>query len=291
MTVHLVKNKSRHFQSQHIVRTYLYEEMSTPQLPTPRDLLTSMIDINTDIPHAPGNSNAIPLALPLSTRPILTTLHVLYPGLLLPALDLLDKSLVTHIRLRPVPDSSKITPEEQRTEAEGEVIGSSPPIIPTQHTYVDELRIEGQSIPSSLYIVRSSQDTRSRSRRQEYAPPTTQCYVVRLSAWNCDCAAFAYNSFPPATSARSWGERRLVVKDIPTSMKVLLQDDTCTESNDTWRFGGRSLDRNRNTDSVPCCKHLLACILADRWRDVFGKYVTESEVDTAEMAGLGAGEW
>ena len=37
---------------------------------------------------------------------------------------------------------------------------------------------------------------------------------------------------------------------------------------------------------VPCCKHLLACLLAERWHAALGSYVMGRRVGKEEMAGI-----
>jgi len=49
-----------------------------------------------------------------------------------------------------------------------------------------------------------------------------------------------------------------------------------------------SLDGRGREGGVPVCKHLLACLLGERWGDVLGSYVKEKEVSREEMAGYGA---
>jgi len=39
---------------------------------------------------------------------------------------------------------------------------------------------------------------------------------------------------------------------------------------------------------VPVCKHLLACLLAERWEAALGGYVIERRVGREEMAGIAA---
>lgn len=49
---------------------------------------------------------------------------------------------------------------------------------------------------------------------------------------------------------------------------------------------------SRNEDEhggVPICKHLLACVLAERWEEVFGEYVKERKVSREEAGGICAG--
>jgi hypothetical protein len=53
-----------------------------------------------------------------------------------------------------------------------------------------------------------------------------------------------------------------------------------------WEFGGLSFD-GKEGGKVPVCKHLLACLLVERWEDVFGGYVKERSVEREEMAGVG----
>lgn len=61
------------------------------------------------------------------------------------------------------------------------------------------------------------------------------------------------------------------------------------DSRRAWEFGGLSADgRDGGADgsNVPCCKHLLACVLAERWDAVLGGYVEERLVGREEGAGL-----
>lgn len=55
-------------------------------------------------------------------------------------------------------------------------------------------------------------------------------------------------------------------------------------------FGGLSLSIE-NADEArraipPCCKHLLACVLAERWDAVLGRYVPQRILAREEMAGI-----
>lgn len=61
-----------------------------------------------------------------------------------------------------------------------------------------------------------------------------------------------------------------------------------TETDMEWSFGGMSLDglAAGAGEGVPVCKHLLACLLADRWSVALGRYVVERRVGREEMAGI-----
>jgi hypothetical protein len=50
-----------------------------------------------------------------------------------------------------------------------------------------------------------------------------------------------------------------------------------------WHFGGLS-----RGEGMPMCKHLLACVMVERWRE-FGDGVEERRVSVEELAGWGAG--
>ena len=67
-------------------------------LPDPRTLLTALVNA---LPPEPANTTTSnPLAtLPQSSKNLLLTLHVLFPHELLPALDLLDRRLVTRFQI------------------------------------------------------------------------------------------------------------------------------------------------------------------------------------------------
>jgi len=55
------------------------------------------------------------------------------------------------------------------------------------------------------------------------------------------------------------------------------------EEEEDWMVGGLSLGQD-----VPMCKHLLACVLAERG-GMFGGYVKTKEVSVEELAGWAAG--
>lgn len=55
-----------------------------------------------------------------------------------------------------------------------------------------------------------------------------------------------------------------------------------------WSFGGASYDgtQGRESEGVPCCKHLLACLLAERWHAALGGHIVERRMGREEMAGI-----
>lgn len=196
-------------------------------LPSHRTLLTALI---TNLSQPPTS--------PLNHRKLLLTLHVIFPRILLPALDLLDRNLITEYTT-PQPPTQKI-PLDTKTHQ---------PNTTTSHSNAPHAR---------LHIIRSLASTLPRK------DPKT--YLIHLDAWSCSCPSFVLETFSGSGDG-----------DIPTS----------SETN--WSFGGLSGEKvGVAGERLPCCKHLLACLLADRW-EAFGEYVTKKQCTTNELAGLVAG--
>ncbi|KAF2016454.1 hypothetical protein BU24DRAFT_422798 [Aaosphaeria arxii CBS 175.79] len=261
------------------------------------------------------------------------TLHVLFPNEFLPALDLLDRRLVTRHRIcRPQGEAAATAPhpsnndddeaqtgtrarnrpssltapaaqddrDEPYVDAEmggtravvqgvmDESVQSSTAAPTTTTTNVDEIltkprasapeeeqvrgvRGEGGRENDTVYYVRSAQPQKP-SRSFDPTPTTT--YEVRLQAWNCSCPAFAFAAFPP-------------VHPEPAVMSFDDNNDEGVDGEDAgagWSFGGMSL----GDGMPPVCKHLLACMLAERCPS-FGAFVETREVSVKEAAGWAAG--
>lgn len=286
--------------------------MATSALPTTRQFLTSLLNTLTT-PHEPsarpvqvsesytGPSDQLgnPLkTLPPAQKALLSTLHVLFPPpMLLQALDLLDRGLV--IRIIETSSSSR---KNNNSDTEGAEIGlrgprgSLQPLQARTHLRPDLAAAISSTLPehtvrterqgeertkqrktNQIYQVRSSQAPKSRFSTSASGGVTAgpgTIYTVRLEAWNCSCAAFAFSAFPGYGSSQSpW---KLPLDDHDRAETKIEREEG------VWEFGGLSL----NEESVPVCKHLLACLLGERW-SVLGRYVKKREVGTEEMAGLG----
>lgn len=270
--------------------------MSAPpsSLPTPRQLLTSILNAISKIPPTPptpdtstrpdalggranppkasSSSSSNPLKrLDPSHRPLFTTLHVLFPSLLLPALDLLDRGLVTRL----------VQPYSQLHEDGDVAMGEDGRVA--QPGSIDPAS-------SAVYVVRSAQKPTGRRPYADAAAAATATastmttastvgqtiYVAHTSPWNCTCAAFAFAAFPPAAVAA-----------VSTRTNVGEEIHEDKDGDDAWGFGGMSFDGTVEGDGAvpPCCKHLLACVLAERWA-VLGGYVNERRVGREELAGI-----
>jgi hypothetical protein len=105
-------------------------------------------------------------------------------------------------------------------------------------------------------------------------------YVVRLEAWHCTCAAFAFAAVQGEAVRLSWEVEPLELGAEPRGTRAE------TETEPEWTFGGTSLDGLVADEGVPVCKHLLACLLAERWSAVLGSFVVERRAGREEIAGI-----
>jgi hypothetical protein len=261
-------------------------------LPHPKTLLTKII---SSLPLT-SSTNANPLrSASQKTKHLLQTLHVLYPNEFLPALDLLDRHLITRLVIKSpqdpttLPNPASEVSEMQETEtviplspshqAEGK-LPSSPPTttdrrqerIPRRHK-------------TCIYYVRSAQPQKPSyipggNTGRTYDALSTH-YEVRPLAWNCSCPAFSFAAFPAITEDDGDAIQTGVVEGRREEM--VARGGETSEDDWGWRFGGLSLGRG-----APVCKHLLACVLVERC-EAFVSCVEERSVSVEEVAGLCAG--
>ncbi|KAI0856322.1 hypothetical protein F4860DRAFT_506817 [Xylaria cubensis] len=213
--------------------------------------------------------------IPPAYRSILTTLHVLYPSTLLPALDLLDRRLVTRVILKQDATQQPIDAQDVT-------------ITPAQESEAgDAMKEENKPLPL-YHLVRSAQP--QSHRRQHSTSSGGRVYIVRLESWNCTCAAFAFSAFPPLSPSTSIFSSSVQSLPAETRYQIFPEDDAMSSDEDTaqtWEFGGLSADEENGAGGgVPCCKHLLACVLAEKWSAVLGRYMEERLVGKEEGAGL-----
>ena len=314
------------------------------------------------------------------TRPSLLTLHLLYPYILLDALDLIDRGCVIHLRVggkdiqnnqAPAGGSSKKEPrvqhdeqppEETPTQLRSAILSemetadatdvqmqdedlTSSPNVNAETEPQDAADAPTEDHPNSLaystYYVRSAQAPSSRfasTANTEQSGPyvSSKGYAVHLSAWSCSCPAFAYTLF--TEDGRASEEARVRLASL---LKARQQSDESSTSSARVRgevdpgtvgrlphnlrrgFGGlstfcvnehgraidASLHLKTEQDRLPaCCKHLLACVLAESMpgvariqpSDGYGlqnehvrmkgmKGVVQQFIDAEEAAGWAAG--
>ena len=272
-------------------------------LPTTRRFLTSLFDSFTE--HTPANAalntpNLNPIATaPPALKSLFLTLHVLFPHELLPALDVLDRRLVTRLVLDPTLDPDKAGVQH-------------PPMVedcqagtPTEDeeprgtgSVQDATDMTGNEALERVYYVRSSQPVRS-SRYSNYSTESGgvgdepnrkmgsgialggTSYEVRLTAWNCSCPAFAFSAF----SGMEIGD---VEQDAVQAMRVENDKRRDGEIDVSGEKTGQQFGGMTRGEAVPVCKHLLACLLVEKWPALEGS-VEVVRAGRAEMAGWAAG--
>lgn len=236
--------------------TALVESLSHVPAPLEEDAPPSSPSPPSSSPSAPKPTSRLN-AVPLNQRHLLLTLHVLFPNLLLPALDLLDRGLVTRFRLVDAED-----------DTEPAAVGTSDGEDAVTRAGVSKTPLE--AFPAGTFIVKSIATTLTRRTRDMAA--SSQRYIVHLGPWNCSCASFTFESFPIITPPA-----------LPQRDVSLVQ---CEDDMSAWLFGGAILDDVASTGDVPCCKHLLACLMVERWPGMMGDYANERTVTKEEMAGI-----
>jgi hypothetical protein len=265
-------------------------------LPTSRRFITHLLDsLPSSASDTGGRVNPLS-AVPETAKKQLLLLQVLFPNEFLPALDLLDRRLVTRLIIRDDAGESTATTVDvagvvqvrnAQLNDETMVGDMEPPSkLTLEETSLDspndrpmtDAPPEGDTTstntPDSIYYVRSAQQ---RSSRYSNSYDATTFYEVRLCAWNCSCPAFAFAAFPaihPEPAVPAFDPQHEIPR--PT-----------IDNSDgaTWIFGGVSL----GNDTPPVCKHLLACVLVDKCSGLFREYLEERVVGVEEAAGWAAG--
>ncbi|KAK0361630.1 hypothetical protein LTR91_025039 [Friedmanniomyces endolithicus] len=200
-----------------------------------------------------------------------------------PPLDLLDRGLVTGLRLSPPGDSGERGTSGRDEAATTETVQQHDPFPAFDGIEGDigQTR-DAATAPtgrasSRTYYVRSAQQQQSSrnttSRFRNAAYEQTTYYEVRLNAWSCSCPAFTFSAFPATLSDDHDRIQNHSHSDMSYGGK----------ESPSWNFGGLS----QGTD-MPVCKHLLACTFVEH-SSMFADMVEERTVSMEEMAGWAAG--
>ncbi|ODA81518.1 hypothetical protein RJ55_00017 [Drechmeria coniospora] len=252
---------------------------SPPTLPPgdPAAVLDGDIDGEHDCWEAAG-----------SRRHLLLTLHVLFPASVLPALDLLDRRLVTRINMPAhhpgmFPQRLGIARAHDSSGAAARRPGrqSSPPS-------------RGYPSVAQVYEVRSLASTPVRRRAgPDPAPSSSRSDLVHLDVWSCSCSSFALEAF-----------RYLAEETTKDSTVFSSPQSSCPLPSPPRQPGSmhRACHREGQSPSpakitgwlpgdgedVPCCKHLLACLLSEIWGGLPETRVAARAATKEELAGIAA---
>ncbi|KAF2660880.1 hypothetical protein K491DRAFT_701425 [Lophiostoma macrostomum CBS 122681] len=283
-------------------------------LPSSRAFVTQLLNsLHALPPPSVGTTNNAAsnhlISAPEAVKKQLLTLHVLFPNEFLPALDLLDRHLVTRFRIRRNPDLEEephrprnssgashgieLEAAASRESGNGATTETSkdaahlPQIRDAAETGTGApQRIQNHSGDAhakeeadTVYYVRSAQQ---RSSRYGSSIDSSASYEVRLRAWNCSCPAFAFSAFPSTHP-----EPRALEVAFDDALRGIVDavgGDMQGEREEAWSFGGAGL----GTGMPPVCKHLLACVLVERC-PIFSGFVEGRDVSVEEAAGWAAG--
>jgi len=240
-------------------------------IPPPDVFLASLFSILTNSPCLSSDLTAKTDSPTISAaaKPTLLTLHALFPTLLLPALDLLDRRLVTRFILQDEPIDRSTVAEEANQDGNGKSDSNT-----------------------MVYYVKSTAQRDGRSRYSRSRDVGGTSYEVRTRAWSCTCHAFAFAAYNGAGASPAYkayedvddfGGRRMS-RDGDEEMLDVPETETTVEQDGPWQWGGLMLEG----EDIPLCKHLLACVLVERW-DMGGSKSDEKVVGREEMAGWAAG--
>ena len=221
-------------------------------------------------PSQPNNQNPFSTLSPSElsrVKPLLLTLHCLFPNELLLALDILDRGLVRRL----------VNEDHNGEGAHSSSFPSSSPI-------------ESPKPAEAIFLVISTSNSSTTTHEEEKG------YEVRLQAWNCSCPSFTISAFRdleesgPELDSENIDVDAGVDIDIPVE-RPSSSTSSATTTTEEYRFGG-TLTRGFTRSSPPVCKHLLACVLLVRCPRLFGAGTGSHSrlvVSAKELAGWCAG--
>ncbi|KAL4786695.1 hypothetical protein BJX76DRAFT_320503 [Aspergillus varians] len=259
--------------------------------------------------------SAFPNSQLTNLKPLMLTLHCIFPNEFLLALDILDRRLIRRVRTRHKTASGDRDEDGNQDTDE--------PAAETQIDVEDEVK-ENKGPEEDFFFVTSASTIPSTSRSlfpasqlggdqrqlQKQKQWQEKGYEVRLQAWNCTCPSFTLSAFrnlgpgplsPPSSSCSSSPlssspgktENAEVDDEHPSDHADNADANADADATDTaaYSFGG-TLPLHR--ESAPVCKHILACLLAalcpglggGEGEAEVGQFVT---LDLEEIAALCAG--
>ncbi|KAF1834651.1 hypothetical protein BDW02DRAFT_326991 [Decorospora gaudefroyi] len=293
---------------------------SPPTLPTSRQLVTQLLtSLPATLPlpeHAAADSNLLS-GVPDAAKKQLLTLQVLFPNEFVPALDLLDRRLVTRFRIC---DSSQLNAPEIAAQREGSAsehgqLQDSEEAVQAggtrlSHGSIDTNSSMNEPLHSHAAKVHTSSNIPTDDQvmpnvPQPAAPATVQnstpsekatVYYVRSAQQRSSRYSTSYDSTTsyevrlPAWNCSCPAFAFSAFPAIHSEPPNPTYDDTgggvSNERQATgWIFGGISL----GDDIPPVCKHILACVLVEKCGGIFGGLVEERDVGVEEAAGWAAG--
>lgn len=204
-------------------------------------------------------------------KPLMLTLHCLFPNELLLALDILDRGLVR-----------RLVNEDEDEDHNGHSFSFPPP------SSLSSSPIEKSKPVEAIFLVISTSNSSTTTTREE-----EKGYEVRLQAWNCSCPSFTISAFrdPEESGPELDPDTVDVGVDVDIPVEQPSSSTSSATTTEAYRFGG-TLTRGFTRSSAPVCKHLLACVLLVRCPRLFGTGTgphSRLVVSAKELAGWCAG--
>ncbi|KAL4796182.1 hypothetical protein BDV19DRAFT_361677 [Aspergillus venezuelensis] len=245
--------------------------------------------------------SAFPSAQLANIKPLMLTLHCIFPNEFLLALDILDRGLVRRVNIDEDGDEDVDKgPDDLKSAAETQIEGltlntrkedfffvTSASTIPTPSSSKPKTPSSKSLYPASQ-AVSGPEELQNEIQSIKDKQWQEKGYEVRLQAWNCTCAPFALSAFldlgpepllssPPSsdTLSRSSSPESLPIHgqdqprkkgdhNTPTHDEKSAEADTSgptTNSNTPAYSFGGTLPLHAES-APPVCKHILACLLA-----------------------------
>ncbi|KIX99132.1 uncharacterized protein Z520_04708 [Fonsecaea multimorphosa CBS 102226] len=215
-------------------------------------------------------------------RPVFLTLHMLFPHELLPALDLLDRGLVTKLVVKH--SISGADDQEAVLKLRTSFPGEDHSVL--EYSEVDT-RVRQDNNGWELFYVQSSSAMDKQISKPRFHPRggntsvAIPLYEVHLDSWNCTCAAFSVNMFQCSSLQHSQCSA-----EFENDVNVSPTGNSRGKIKDESEFGGTATIKFAR---VPSCKHLVAAFLAKSAPTLFTDSVKESTISREEAVAWGGG--
>lgn len=254
-------------------------------------------------------------------KPLLLTLHCLFPNDLLPALDILDRGLVQRLAVRgdrdmkidAVPSSAPIQDQEELAAFPRNHEPSIQHDETNPSTGFDTITpgdghashgTEALGEDLCLFLVTSASSVPVGASSISISTSTQEpqkVYEVRLKAWNCTCPTFTLSAFRDLDARLRLASTSTSIPpaERPSNPAMLYDRDADADADAdggsgfaalaaVYPFGG-TLTCTTDRDSPPACKHILACVLFVRCAGLFGGGGEGRPALMEEVAGWCAG--
>ncbi|KAL2891989.1 ubiquitin carboxyl-terminal hydrolase family protein [Ceratocystis lukuohia] len=224
-------------------------------------------------------------AVAQARRSLLSTLHVIFPSLLLPALDLIDRGFVVRILM-------KTMPAEAEAEAEA--------IIVAETTTTTAAQTQARRLPGFLVYSATTPSTHFHGHRKRASTAAGlsgtiasiggKVHLVSLTAWNCSCPSFAYDAFAShchsdRNDSDEENKQEYVGEKSGNGGQYSQNSVGCGARVAGERVSGDVFGGLTRGSAPPCCKHILACLLAERC-NLTDEEIPEWTLTREQLAGL-----